>query len=189
MISKSAIRTALRKRRDERVQELGDYKDMIMARVIPEIIRELQGRRSVAGYYSINSEFDCVTILKYLHSVSLPVISSTKVLEFRSWDCNESSLIQSRYNIPVPDPAFPSALPETMLVPLLGFTSALFRIGYGGGFYDATKSSRPSIQSIGLGFSFQLEASLPIEAHDRPLDLIITESTTFKPPTSPSSPS
>lgn len=185
MISKSAIRSTLRKRRDERVKSLGDYKDLIINQVVPKLIHEMQGRRSVAGYYSINSEFDCVTILKHLHSlgysVSLPVITSTKVLEFRSWDCAESSLIKSKHNIPVPVPSFPSVTPETMLVPLLGFTSALTRIGYGGGYYDATKSSNPSIQSIGLAFAFQLEDHLPTEPHDQVLDLVVTESQTFRP--------
>ena len=54
MISKSAIRSTLRKRRDERVKSLGDYKDLIINQVVPKLIHEMQGRRSVAGYYSIN---------------------------------------------------------------------------------------------------------------------------------------
>jgi 5-formyltetrahydrofolate cyclo-ligase len=53
-----------------------------------------------------------------------------------------------------------------------------YRIGYGGGYYDATlaqiRASR-SAPAIGIAFAAQEIARVPEEEHDQPLDLILTE--------------
>lgn len=70
---------------------------------------------------------------------------------------------------------------NTLFLPLLGFDARGYRIGMGGGYYDATLSylrrarlwRRPRI--IGVGFSVQEVDSAPNDAWDIPLDGVLTE--------------
>ena len=68
--------------------------------------------------------------------------------------------------------------PIAMIVPLSAFDRRGHRIGYGAGFYDkaiARLSAFKRVFTIGAGFSVQEIDRVPDEAHDIPLDLIITE--------------
>ena len=54
----------------------------------------------------------------------------------------------------------------------------LYRLGYGGGFYDRTLEglrARGPVTAIGFAFAAQEVAEVPIEATDQPLDLVVTE--------------
>jgi len=68
--------------------------------------------------------------------------------------------------------------PELVIVPLVAFTRAGGRLGYGGGFYDRTlellRAKRATL-AIGFAYSAQECAELPLEATDQPLDMIVTE--------------
>ncbi|KAL8446554.1 hypothetical protein Emed_005008 [Eimeria media] len=98
----------------------------------------------VGGYYSIGSEYCCLPLLERLWSlgaeVSLPVCPSKgRLLQFRLYHPKEP-LQPGKYGIPCPrgDRLHPEVSPEVLLVPLLAFDAAGRRLGYGGGFYDAT---------------------------------------------------
>ncbi len=69
---------------------------------------------------------------------------------------------------------------EIIVVPGLGFTRRGQRIGYGKGYYDRylklARSRQPKLITVGLCFDIQVTEDLPIEAHDEPLDAIVTES-------------
>jgi 5-formyltetrahydrofolate cyclo-ligase len=60
------------------------------------------------------------------------------------------------------------------IVPMLAFDRACYRVGYGKGLYDKLLATTTG-HTIGVAFSAQEVAALPHEAHDIPLDLIITE--------------
>ncbi|NJN15682.1 MAG: 5-formyltetrahydrofolate cyclo-ligase [Oscillochloris sp.] len=70
-------------------------------------------------------------------------------------------------------PAYPGDWQLT-IVPLLAFDRAGYRLGYGKGYYDRllALSGAPA---IGVAFAAQEVAEVPHEAHDIPLDMIITE--------------
>jgi 5-formyltetrahydrofolate cyclo-ligase len=69
------------------------------------------------------------------------------------------------------------AVPDVILVPLLGFDSSGTRLGYGGGYYDRTLAAlgrRPRL--IGLAYAAQaLPVEIPRAPHDIPLDMVVTE--------------
>jgi 5-formyltetrahydrofolate cyclo-ligase len=77
------------------------------------------------------------------------------------------------YGIREPDPARAPAgsLPAgtLLLVPGTGFTSDGHRLGQGGGFYDRLLAAPTSLVAVGVGFTCQLRAQLPLAPHDRPL--------------------
>lgn len=61
------------------------------------------------------------------------------------------------------------------LVPGLAFDRAGFRLGYGGGFYDAFLPTFPGV-SIGLVRACQLVEVLPVrDRHDVPVDVVVAE--------------
>ena len=71
-----------------------------------------------------------------------------------------------------------TAIPDFTFVPLAAFDRRGFRIGYGGGYYDATlallRTTNPG-PAVGIAFSCQEIDAVPDEPHDQPLDLILTE--------------
>jgi 5-formyltetrahydrofolate cyclo-ligase len=63
-----------------------------------------------------------------------------------------------------------------MLVPGVAFTPACERLGYGGGFYDTVMAqTRADTCKVAAAFSLQVLETLPVEAHDRCVDMVITE--------------
>ncbi len=70
-------------------------------------------------------------------------------------------------------------VPDVVLVPLLAFTKAGDRLGYGGGYYDATlaalKAENPALRSVGVAYAGQAVKALPLEETDMRLDHILTE--------------
>ena len=78
-----------------------------------------------------------------------------------------------------PSVRLPEGVPDLTFVPLAAFDRRGYRIGYGGGHYDATlaalRMSHPG-PAIGIAFSVQEIERVPEEDHDQPLDLILTES-------------
>ena len=68
--------------------------------------------------------------------------------------------------------------PDWLLVPLLAFDKAGFRLGYGGGFYDLTLAKlrkEKKIFAIGVAYEDQIVEKLPRDQHDSRLDAILTE--------------
>ena len=75
-----------------------------------------------------------------------------------------------------------------MLVPLVAFNSSKYRIGFGKGFYDRFFSRHPNannILKIGLAYDGQHFKDLDVapdvfDAHDWPLDYIVTETQIYE---------
>ncbi len=73
-------------------------------------------------------------------------------------------------------PAVPLDEIDCLLVPGVAFDPRGYRLGRGRGHYDATLAALPRRATrIGLAFEAQLRAELPREAHDAPLDAVVTE--------------
>ena len=70
-------------------------------------------------------------------------------------------------------------VPQVLIVPLLAWDRRLYRLGYGGGFYDRTLQGlrqRGPVLAIGFAFAAQEVAEVPIDATDQRLDMVVTES-------------
>ncbi|MEQ9607693.1 MAG: 5-formyltetrahydrofolate cyclo-ligase, partial [Kiloniellaceae bacterium] len=77
-----------------------------------------------------------------------------------------------------PPQSAPLVQPGLLLVPLLAFDAAGYRLGYGGGFYDrslALLRRAGDILAVGLAFAAQQVPAVPREPTDQPLDLVVTE--------------
>jgi 5-formyltetrahydrofolate cyclo-ligase len=137
-------------------------------------------RDIVAGYWRIKDEMDCQPILVRLmdtfQPVCLPVVlGDEQPLELRLWE-QGAPLYEAGFGTLAPSELAPQVEPDIVLMPLLGFDKRGTRLGYGGGYYDRTLerlSKRPRL--VGLAFAAQELDDIPREAHDVPLDTIVTE--------------
>lgn len=83
------------------------------------------------------------------------------------------------YGLPTADGA--PCSPDVLLVPCVGFTDAGFRLGYGGGFFDRYRAAHPGITTVGIAWRqarLSPDDFVP-EAHDLPLDVVLTEAGVF----------
>lgn len=110
-------------------------------------------------------------------AVAVPVVAGQRRLE-HSWidSLAETEWVRGRFGTLQPRqirPARPGAWSLT-IVPLLAFDHDLYRLGYGGGFYDALLATAPTI-AVGVAFAVQEVVRLPREPHDIQLDLVVCE--------------
>jgi len=110
--------------------------------------------------------------------LALPVVVEKGMpLVFRTWAPGER-LEKGVWNIPIPSGG-EEVVPDIVVAPLVGYDTAGFRLGYGGGFYDRTLASFHSKPfTIGVGFGFALLRTIFPQWHDVPMDRLIVESTT-----------
>jgi 5-formyltetrahydrofolate cyclo-ligase len=113
----------------------------------------------------------------------LPVIGEGLELVFRAYTPGEP-LIPKPFKLHEPHPDAPIVQPEIIFVPLLAFDRRGVRLGYGGGYYDATlrnlRHAGRTITAIGAGFDEQEMHALPLEPHDERLDWVLTPSRLLK---------
>jgi len=134
----------------------------------------------VAGYWPIREELDCkpllIRLMDGLQPVCLPVVlGEEQPLDMRLWE-QGAPLYPSGFGTLAPSEMAPKAMPDVVIVPLLGFDAEGTRLGYGGGYYDRTLAGmkkRPRL--IGFAFAAQELPQIPREPHDLPLDAIVTE--------------
>lgn len=97
-----------------------------------------------------------------------------------AWEIKgQSELKEGCYGIKEPNTAIATLMPpseiDIVLVPALCYDLKGGRIGYGKGYYDRFLPLLPShTLKIGLAYEQQLVNSLPGEAHDIGLDMVIT---------------
>jgi len=111
---------------------------------------------------------------------ALPVVvDQESALSFRRWT-PDSIVEPDRYGIPTPVEG-ETLQASLLLIPVNGFDSRGYRLGYGGGYFDRTlESLNPPPQTIGTGFELGRLPRIVEAAHDKPLDWIVTEAGAFK---------
>lgn len=135
----------------------------------------------ISGYWPIRSEMDIRPLLTCLHEegfeLCLPVITQDLALVFKSWQPGKA-LIEGEFGVCIPAEDCKIVVPDTLLVPLLGYDKQGNRLGYGKGHYDKTLEKlrkTAKIAAIGVAFSCQEVDEVPAEPHDQKLDFILTE--------------
>jgi 5-formyltetrahydrofolate cyclo-ligase len=132
----------------------------------------------VGGYHALPDEADPSLLLERLvelgcHVAYPRVVGKGAALEFHRVPDGEV-LAPGAFGIHEPMDIWPRATPRLLLVPLLAFDAQGHRLGYGGGFYDRTIALL-KVPAIGIAYAGQEVPSLPHDAHDRSLDMVLTE--------------
>ncbi|VBM47524.1 5-formyltetrahydrofolate cyclo-ligase [Burkholderia pseudomallei] len=144
--------------------------------------------RTVGFYWPLPGEFDARdAIASWLagdasRQAALPVIGKPRTpLEFHAWT-PDAPMREGRHRIAEPA-AGARLVPELLLIPCVGFDHCCFRLGYGGGYYDRTLAAWPGTTppvTVGVAYDACGVRELPREAHDLPLDWIVTETRLYR---------
>lgn len=139
----------------------------------------------IAGYLPIRTEADplsAMTRLAASNRICVPVIEGPgQPLIFRAWRPG-CTLVEGPFRVMIPEDGA-TLVPDILIVPMVAFDAGLFRLGYGGGFYDRTLAAlraEKRVRATGFAYSVQGVERLPTESTDEPLDEIVTESTVLK---------
>lgn len=133
----------------------------------------------IAFCWPMKGEFDARPLIVRLIDAgwraALPVAERNATpLVFRPWT-PAVPMATDLFGIPVPD-TLETAVPSIVLVPLVAFDDAGYRLGYGGGFFDRTLAGlRPRPLAVGVGFEVGRVATVHPQTHDIPMDAIVTE--------------
>ncbi len=141
---------------------------------------------AVSAFLPIQSEADLNEVIAGLdergHPVGLPIMVESGLVfrRFRPGD----ALVPLGFGTRGPGPQAPEVVPDVLLMPLSAFDRLGGRVGYGRGYYDRTiaglRASGHFPRLIGIAFSVQEVAAVPMEPHDAPLDMIVTERDVFR---------
>jgi 5-formyltetrahydrofolate cyclo-ligase len=141
----------------------------------------------IAFYLPQGGEFDAHPLLNQAlwmqRECYLPVIPRRgRVMRFARLG-RHTRMTTNRFGIGEPVDARPlrARQLDLLLMPLVGFDHQGYRLGMGGGFYDATLAYMQHRRSwrkprlVGLAYECQRVEQLPHEPWDMPLDAVLTE--------------
>jgi 5-formyltetrahydrofolate cyclo-ligase len=186
-MNKNALRRQLRAARNALGRDTRKHAGRNASRLALRLGLLLRARR-IGFYLPHNAEFDVTPLLNQAlwmkRDCYLPVIPRRKAQAMRFALIHDRHVMQpNRYGIHEPQDARPlrARQLDLLFVPLVGFDDDGYRLGMGGGYYDATLAyqgrrchwRKPRL--IGVGFECQRVAKLPHDPWDRPLDAVLTE--------------
>jgi 5-formyltetrahydrofolate cyclo-ligase len=137
----------------------------------------------VAGYHALGAELSPWPVLRRFEAagarIAMPVAPEPHApLLFRAF-AEGQALEPDAARIPSPTDQAEALTPDLVIAPLIAFDRAGRRLGQGGGYYDRTLAAlraKGRLFVIGLAYAGQQVDRIPHDAHDQPLDAILTES-------------
>ena len=132
-------------------------------------------------------EFRAWPLLRRLHgeghALAMPVMQGKgQPLVFRAWAPGDA-MDKAVWGIAEPKADKPVLEPDIVLVPLLAFDAAGWRLGYGGGYYDRTLRglrARKTILAVGIAYDESQVDAVPHLDYDERLDWVLRPSGPLK---------
>jgi 5-formyltetrahydrofolate cyclo-ligase len=123
------------------------------------------GADAVYSYVNFGSEADTGGLIRDAlesgRKVAVPTVTGKRRMEF--------NYIGEGNGVAIPHKG------SVFIVPGLVFSETMYRIGYGGGFYDTYLAEHADTVKIGLCYGFQIAGGLIGDKHDVKMDYIVTE--------------
>lgn len=182
--AKSALRREMMARRDAIPEgERNRMAEAFVERIVA--LPRYAAARSVLATMAIGAEWNTRLFLERARAdgkaIVLPRITPPpRHLELHVVHDLDHELVPGVWDIPEPDPSRCDRVPITdvdfAVVPALAVDLDGYRLGYGAGYFDRLLAGRGAatycVTCVPSGFVVD---SLPHEAHDQPLDLIVDE--------------
>lgn len=187
--SKQQLRQMLRAKRKSLSVELATRYSMAIKEQLLALPL-LRHITKIAFYYPFQGEVDATLLQLALPPEKqsyLPRLAG-ELLTFHQLSSN-SKLVKNQFGILEPTseaPLLAAHALEVVLVPLVAFDAAGYRLGMGQGFYDKTFAFKNALFQkppylIGLAYEFQKVMKVPYNELDIRLDMIITEQKLYYP--------
>lgn len=178
-MDKAALRAELRARMGALAEAQREKSDeLLFARFLA--LPEVEQARTILLYYGMGAEPDTARLIPRLtamgKSVALPKCLPGRQMEARLV-ADGAELIRHPYGMLEPGedcPVISQAKIDLILTPGLAFDKNGYRLGQGGGYYDRYLAQYPGKTVALCRDTFLLDA-VPMEAHDRPVELVLTE--------------
>lgn len=176
-MSKALLRKQMKERRSSLTSE---FVEEASEKICEKFCAEFSSAKRVLLYLDINNEVKtkklAVNLMEKGVKIYLPKIEGGEILT----GPYEEGLQTGFYGVKEPIVIDNRADFDVVAVPALAFDSDLYRLGYGGGFYDRLLPRLTSSIKVGLGYNFQIISNLFREEHDYPLDMLITENYIYR---------
>ena len=190
MDNKQRLRARLKAQRKAHVEALPKATKSLLFMRPPASVAAMVPEGAVVGLYAATAfEAPTTAYARWFHengrSLALPWFAARGAeMQFRKWSdpYDPAALVSAPYGARQPRDDAAQAIPDIVIVPLIGFTATCDRLGQGGGHYDRWLSAHRAVVAIGLGWDCQLVDTLPLEPHDRRLAAIITPTRLFASP-------
>jgi 5-formyltetrahydrofolate cyclo-ligase len=148
-------------------------------------LREMQQWSTLFIYVNFRSEVETMQLIHQCLAqgirVAVPLVDAkaVRMMPLLIKD-PEQDLVSGYYDIPEPDPMKTKPVGageiDAAIIPGSVFDMYGGRLGYGGGYYDRfLVNDAPRAKRIGFAFELQVVEKVPVEPHDQPLDILITE--------------
>ncbi|GLX66308.1 5-formyltetrahydrofolate cyclo-ligase [Paenibacillus glycanilyticus] len=188
---KTSLRKAMTKLRDGIAPDERSRRSLAACRHLTDWIKK-HGVKSVMCYVPFRSELDTRPLVEWCWKRGIaiavpkcyPADHSMTLHKLSSW----GGLKAGAYGILEPDPDVCGTLPESyrpelVVTPGIAFDRKGGRLGYGGGYYDRfaerlqleQKDNSKQVMWFGIAFEDQLVEEIPMQAHDKRMDGMITE--------------
>lgn len=175
MDSKSELRTRLRTLRDGLVGNEHQRRCSLICDLLQQFCISRRLTR-IAAFWPLKSEVDLRIFFQSQldWSFYFPKVVSTSPPRL-AWGMEPlepgfSGLLEPRFAQHFSPPT------QLLLVPGLAFDDRGYRVGYGGGFYDALlEHIGPKMLVMGVGFELQIVDHVPEDPHDFPVDWLCSE--------------
>ncbi len=184
-LDKNELRAKIKKQRSLLDQKLwNDWSAQIYKSVIES--KFYSQAHSIHCYVSMNArkEVDTHAIINHClnggKAVFIPVMDTASNKLFHTEIADLNDLKANIWGVLEPDnPTLKKYfLGDAIIIPLLAADANGNRLGYGKGYYDRFLATTNALK-IGLIFDQFLVDHVPVEDHDIPLDIIITETQTI----------
>ncbi len=178
--SKELIRKQAAERRAALTSRIAELSQALAQQFLAQV--PVPQNAVVSSYWAIGDEADPQFLERELrrrgHRIVMPrVAGRNQPLDFHLWE-DGVKLVRGGFGLSEPSRDWPKLDPDVLIVPLLAFDGAGYRVGYGAGYYDRTiRGLRMAKSTTAAGFAFAIQEfpELPHLAHDEKLDWIVTE--------------
>ena len=161
------------------------------AKILSNFIKfvDISKYKKIGSYFSLYNEVNTEYLNDYLTNAGiqiflpkLPKEKNNKKLNFFKYLKNDK-FTKNRFGILEPSKNMNSIDIDELdliVVPFRAVNKNLYRLGYGGGFYDNSLSEINSNKCLGIGYEFQILDEFNIEPHDFKLGRLITPEGYFR---------
>lgn len=178
MIQKKKLRKEIRARkRDIPVDELREMSRLLCKRLLAN--ERLGNASTVMMYYPLGDEVDVAPVIEQLaesgKTVVLPQVTGEAEMVVRRYT-GKADLQEGAYGIMEPCGEIFSDYEtiDVAIIPGMAFDRRGNRLGRGKGYYDRFLPLLPTrVYKIGVCFPFQLLDDIPMEEHDKRVNLIV----------------
>lgn len=172
----------------KRRASLDPYEVKNLSEIIFEKLKEFELGSHVFVYLDFRNEVQTRSIIKHLKDIGVKVYVSKMCMKERSMTLYEfesfDRLVTNNYGIAEPDETHKRlddiSILTSSIIPGVAFDESMYRMGYGGGFYDRFLKAAPeNMKRIALAFEIQIVKTTHPAEHDEKMDLILTEKRTL----------